>query len=381
MSEPNSELSIAYVYGGLYNPDSGVSNYVETVGNYFTQEGHNTNFLVARSDVEGDPRVRGLGRVVMMPLNASKTGFALPISKQTVQKTMEELQPDVLDIQMYTPWFDGRFLDVADAKTAVVGRIHALPASVGIEVASRGLRLAARRRLGRFDYVSSTSLPTQEFALSALGIESSVIPNPIDIEHFACGQRLEKYNDGRINIVFLGRLDKRKGTRYLIDALSTLDEVTRKNLRVLIAGKGSLRQDLQDQVQRYGLEETVEFLGYVEEAAKPDLLASADLAVFPAVAGESFGIVLAEAMAAKAGVVLGGDNPGYHSVLGEMPETLFDPKNIPQFAQTLKLFIHDIEERERLHAQQQEAVKQYDISVVGPQLETAYREALARRAA
>lgn len=375
------QINIAYVYGGLYNPDSGVSNYVETVGNYFQHQGNNVNFLVAKSMVEDDPRVRSLGQVVMASMNGSETGLALPISRSLARETLEELKPDILDIQMYNPFFDGRFISTVSEQTAVIGRYHILPASRKIDLLTRGLRLVTRSARQRFDYISSTSEPTQKFARSAFGVESSVIPNPVDIAHFATGERLPQYDDGKTNVVFLGRLDERKGAQHLLAAISALSTDTYKQLRVLIGGKGPMRPKLDELVNRYHLENVVEFLGYVEEKDKPNLLASADVAAFPAPTGESFGIVLVEAMAAGAGAVIGGDNPGYRSVLGEFPDTLINPHDIADFARVLNELIDDRDRRAEINAQQKQAVKQYDIGVVGPQLDSAYRLALAKRTA
>lgn len=373
------QLNIAYVYGGLYNPDSGVSNYVETVGNYFEKRGNNVNFLVAKSRAEGDPRVRSLGRVMMTSMNGSETGLAMPITKKLARETLEELNPDILDIQMYNPFFDGRFMSQVTERTAVIGRYHILPASRKIELLTRGLRLVTHSARKRFDYISSTSEPTQEFALRAFGVESEVLPNPVDINHFAAGERLEQYNDGKTNVVFIGRLDERKGVQYLLQAISVLREDTYSELRVLIGGQGSMRPELEELVRKYHLEPVVEFLGYVEEKDKPNLLASADIAAFPAPTGESFGIVLVEAMAAGAGVVIGGDNPGYRSVLGEFPETLIHPQDIASFGQTLQYLIDNPSQRDDIQAVQAEHAQQYDINVVGPKLEAAYVDALAQR--
>lgn len=379
MADPQ-QLNIAYIYGGLYNPDSGVSNYIETVGSYFEQRGNNVNFLVAKSRAEGDPRVHSIGRVVMASMNGSETGLAMPITKKLARETLEELSPDVLDIQMYNPFFDGRFISQVPESTAVVGRYHILPASWRIELLTRGLRLITHSARKRFDYISSTSKPTQEFALTAFGVESEVLPNPIDVNRFAAGERLEQYNDGKTNVVFIGRLDERKGVQYLLEAVSAFHEDTTRELRVLIGGQGPMRSELERLVRKHHLEHVVEFLGYVEEKDKPNLLASADIAVFPAPTGESFGIVLVEAMAAGAGAVIGGDNPGYSSVLGEFPETLVDPQNIASFSQTLQYLIDNPSQRADIQALQAEHVQQYDINVVGPKLETAYQDALKRRA-
>jgi phosphatidyl-myo-inositol alpha-mannosyltransferase len=117
-------------------------------------------------------------------------------------------------------------------------------------------------------------------------------------------------------------------------------------------------------------------LGFVSERDKASLLASAELAVFPSLGGESFGIVLIEAMAAGAGVVLGGNNLGYKSVLGSWPSTLFDPRDTPAFSNCLQRFLDDEHLRAKVYAQQQTAVKQYDVHTVGNQVLQLYTAAL-----
>lgn len=375
----NSELNISYIYGGLYHPDSGVSNYIETVGNYFTEHGHRVSFLVGEAPSQSDDRVRSLGTVAMRQVNGSESGIVMPVSRGVVRQALAELSPDVLDVQMYNPFFDGRFIRAVDDEAAVIGRMHALPGSMGVELGTRALRYVSRSALERFDYVSSTSVPTQEFTRRALKIESEVLPNPIDIARFKTGVRMPQYDDGKTNLVFIGRLDERKGVTQLIEAIGALDAAAQQELRVLIAGKGKLRNRLETAVNSYGLNDVVDFLGFIEEEDKPNLLASADIAVFPAVAGESFGIVLVEAMAARAGVVLGGDNPGYRSVLGDVPEAMFNPNDIGAFAAVLSRYIYQPEDREHIHKLQQNAVEQYDISVIGAQLEATYKDALAKR--
>jgi phosphatidylinositol alpha-mannosyltransferase len=101
--------------------------------------------------------------------------------------------------------------------------------------------------------------------------------------------------------------------------------------------------------------------------------------VFPSTGGESFGIVLIEAMAAGARVVLGGNNPGYKSILGPQPYLLFNPKDLRSFADHLSLFINDQQLRDRMFTWQIDTVGQYDIEVIGPKLLGSYEQALRTR--
>ena len=121
------------------------------------------------------------------------------------------------------------------------------------------------------------------------------------------------------------------------------------------------------------------FAGRIDENKKADFLGDAELAVFPSTGGESFGIVLLEAMAAGAGVVLGGNNPGYSTVLKEYPDCLFDPRDTKQFANKLRKLLSDAELRRSLHERQGHLIKQYDIAKVGPELVNIYEQALLQR--
>jgi phosphatidylinositol alpha-mannosyltransferase len=152
----------------------------------------------------------------------------------------------------------------------------------------------------------------------------------------------------------------------------------RQSLEVLIAGDGPDRAALEKFVRAHKLINVV-FLGFIDEADKADLLASAELAVFPSLGGESFGIVLIEAMAAGSAVVLGGDNAGYASVLGEWPETLVNPRSPAAFSATLEQFLTDSGLRQTIHAAQQTAVQAYDTAVAGQQIVRLYEQALLHR--
>jgi len=133
---------------------------------------------------------------------------------------------------------------------------------------------------------------------------------------------------------------------------------------------------LQQYVRQSGLKDIVKFPGFVPETDKASLLATADIAVFPSVSGESFGISLLEAMAAAPGVVLAGNNPGYASVMHGLKNHLVQPLDTPAFASSLVEWLSNSEKRNTAAIKQQEYVKQYDIAIVGAQIEAVYDTAL-----
>jgi phosphatidylinositol alpha-mannosyltransferase len=127
------------------------------------------------------------------------------------------------------------------------------------------------------------------------------------------------------------------------------------------------------------LQKNVTFSGFISEADKPAFLASASLAVFPSSAGESFGIVLIEAMASQNPVVLAGDNPGYCSVMGGRPELLFAPLDSKELSDKLQVFMTDPLVGADARDWQQTEVAQYNVSVVAAKLLTIYDQALQSR--
>src|SRR5690606_30310860 len=107
--------------------------------------------------------------------------------------------------------------------------------------------------------------------------------------------------------------------------------------------------------------------------------ASADVLAYPSTGGESFGIVLLEAMAASNGVVLAGNNPGYASVMAPRPESLFDPRDTAAFADLLVRTLTDKKAARAAATWQRQYVKQFDVAVVGKRTLDVYRQALRRR--
>jgi phosphatidylinositol alpha-mannosyltransferase len=101
-------------------------------------------------------------------------------------------------------------------------------------------------------------------------------------------------------------------------------------------------------------------------------LSSANIACFPSLGGESFGIVLIEAMAAGSKVVIAGNNPGYSSVLEDKPELLINPRDHKLFAKKLEEFLENDKFSSEIQEWQRQQVKRYDINVVGAEILNRY---------
>ncbi len=380
----DSPLNIGFVLDDRIDKPDGVQQYVKLLGNWLTEQGHSVCYLVGYSPQASEHQVYGLSRTFRVRFNKNRMAIPLPAPTRGIKKVLAEHQFDVLHVQMpHSPLLAGRVVNAADDHTAVVGTFHVLPHGALPAVATRALGLVLRRSNRRFDGFLSVSEAARSFAKSHFMIKSTVLPNVVDLKAFSHGRPIASLA-GKQNIVFLGRLVERKGARHLLQAYFLLLRNSPhlcKSTRLVLCGDGPDRRHLEKVAKR--IRETVEadiyFTGFLAEAEKANYLASADVAVFPSTGGESFGIVLIEAMAAGSGVVIGGNNPGYLTVLEDVDHTTFDPKDTDEFADLMKLLLTDKALVKHIHDKQQELVRQYDIEVVGTKLVTFYRKMLAAR--
>ena len=372
---------IALVLDDSLDKPDGVQQYMLTVGQWLTSQGHEVHYLVGETSRTDIPHVHSLSKNVKVRFNHNRMSMPLPASKSAIRKLLSQENFDIIHVQMpYSPFLAGRIVKIARAKTAVVATFHIAPHSFTVHAANVLLRQITGGSLKRLDDIISVSRVAQDFARQTFGVDSQVIPNTLPLGPFEDAKPFTKYAK-TTNIVFLGRLVERKGCQYLLKAVNRLhrEHALPANCQVVICGKGPLEASLKDYVRGHELDEIVRFEGFIEEADKPRYLASADIAVYPSTGGESFGIVLLEGMAAARGVVLGGSNPGYVSVIGEHPEALFDPADETEFAGKLKHYLQDAQARKDAHDWQSRFVKAFDVSTVGKAIVGVYEDALHKR--
>jgi phosphatidylinositol alpha-mannosyltransferase len=224
-------------------------------------------------------------------------------------------------------------------------------------------------------YLTAVSHPAAEYIESLTDQEVAIIPNGIDLEKFKNRAEIQKSN--RPVILYLGRLERRKGVQYLLQAFAELKK-EHPEVKLLIAGDGPDRRKLKNLIEQLEIAD-VEFLGYVEESKKLNLLNSSALFCSPALYGESFGIVLLEAMACGLPVVAG-NNPGYAAVLTERGSfSLVNPKDTDDFVRRLKLMLFDGDIRKLWIEWAAEGVKQFGYEKVVAQYESLYEKALKER--
>lgn len=378
MKKGPKSLSVGFLYDDSLDKTDGVSQYVKTVGAWLSSQGHTVSYFVGESDIKswhGAP-VYSLAKNLRVAFAGNRLSTPLLPKLNLFRQAIRGNKLDVMHVQVpYSPLMAQILIKYLEPRTALVGTVHIYPAHKAAHIGTRLLKIVYGKSFKRIGELLSVSTAAQAFCKSAFNADSIIIPNVVDLSSFRASN-VQKHSSGR-HIVFLGRLVKRKGVWELLEAFNLLLK-TMPDAQLTIAGDGPLRTDLESRVNKLGIKGQVTFLGFVSENDKPKILAAADIACFPSLFGESFGIVLIEAMAAGAGVVVGGNNPGYISVLGQRPETIFDPRDTAHFSAMLENFLNNRALYNDIHAWQSEYVAEYDIKSVGPKIVDIYEHAIAK---
>lgn len=373
-------MKIGFVLDDTLDSTDGVQQYVLALGGWFTEAGHEVHYIVGESHRNDIRNLHSLSKNIAVKFNKNKMSTPLPASSKKISRLLNKLQLDILHVQMpYSPLMGGKVLSIGHKlNVPAVATFHILPASSVENFGAKLLAIVQSKSLKRIQGFISVSRPAKDFVDPLIESDSIIVPNPVSIEKYAPPHPIDK--NGKLRIIFVGRLVERKGCRELLEAISELylkDGISNKSVEVTICGDGALRSELESYTNTHHLDSIVRFKGRVSEKDKIEQLRKAHIAVFPSTGGESFGIVLIEAMAAKTDVVIAGDNPGYRWVMQDHEEQLVTPGNTSEFAQILDTYIQSAENRQKASEWQASRVSEFDINKVGKRIEAVYRATIA----
>jgi phosphatidylinositol alpha-mannosyltransferase len=375
----DTALRVALVYDDSLDRLSGVRQYVTTLGAELTRRGHEVVYLVGESSIDelsGVP-VHSLSHNLSVRFN----GNVLSMPVRSRRQAIERLAPgfDVVHVQVpFSPLMAGRVITALTPAQALVGTFHVFSEQYYARLGARLLAAATPRTLGRFDRFVAVSESAAEFARVAFRRQPVVVPNMVDVEGIAAmayGARQGGVSQSSARVVYLGRLVTRKGVADLVRAFADV-VAAHPSASLVIAGDGPERRPLTELVHRLGLRDVVRFVGTVGEAEKARLFRSAAIACFPSRCGESFGVVILEALAAGADAVVGGANRGYRDLLADTPTALVLPAEL---AEALTALLRDSSQRRDLRDRQRVLLERYDVRAVTDALLDLYREALRAR--
>ncbi|NEG70140.1 glycosyltransferase family 4 protein [Bifidobacterium choloepi] len=380
-------LTIGFLFDDTLDVLDGVQQHIVTLGTELARRGHDVHYLVGETHDSPMPNTHSMARNVQVRFNGNRMRIPLPASRAGIRDVLAANDFDILHVQApYSPFMSGEVLSMAAPWTGVVATYHIASADPVSRLGGMALGLLNRPTHRRVDEVVAVSAVAAEYATATAGVTGSVIPNPVDVGRFstpAAHRAAAARDTARApHVVFLGRFVERKGASLLLDAIEygERERLFPDGLHVTFAGKGPLLDECR--ARAASLRTPVEFLGFVDEEDKPALLASADVAVFPATGGESFGIVLLEAIAAGAGVTLAGDNPGYRSTFRDSEAMLFPvtPQDHARaLATKIRAAVTSPEWAADVHARQQDLLRRYTVQTVADQVERVYARAIAKR--
>jgi len=316
------------------------------------------------------PDFYGIGRAVRIRANGSTARITLqPFAlSRPVKEVLRAERFDV--IHLHEPLMPHLPHVVLRHSTSInVGTFHAFSDSnMGYASFKPYLKLYYRSLHARI----AVSPAARTYVQSYFHGRIVTIPNGIEIARFS-PQVLPfpQYRDGRPTILFVGRYNEpRKGFKYLLRALGLVRQQF-PDVRLLVVGKGRPKRYLR-YLEAQGLAENVEFTGFATEEEKPRYYRSADVFCSPATGGESFGMVVLEAMAAGTPVVASGI-PGHRGILtNEREGLLAQPESAQALALALVRMLADGELRERTGLAGRETAALYSWHEVSKRVVTQY---------
>jgi phosphatidylinositol alpha-mannosyltransferase len=371
-------VKIGLVTPYVYPLPGGVNEHVRFLYENLRLRGHDVRIITSSHGLqrssEGD--VIRLGKGFSVPSNGSVGTITVsPRYVSQVKRVLEDERFDLL--HFHEPFVPFLSLIVLRQSTSVnIATFHAYAGfSPAMEFGKRVLPGYARRLHGRI----AVSAAARHFADRFFPGDYKVIPNGVDLGRYRRAVALARWQDGIPNILFVGRLEDRKGLPFLLKAFRLIRKGGTE-ARLLVVGSGPQEREDRRYVMTRGLQ-NVQFLGRVSDDDKAQLFRTADVFVSPATGRESFGIVLLEAMAAGTPIVCS-DIHGYKGVVQRGRQALLvPPRDVKALADAIGQVVADRELRARLSAAGIERAEEFSWEHVTAKVDDYYSFVIRRLAA
>lgn len=367
-------MRIGLVCPYTWDIPGGVQYHVRDLAETLLALGHHVQVLTPANDEDDLPSyVTCAGRAVPIRYNGSVARLQFgPVAAARVRRWLRDGHFDVLHVhEPAAPSLS--LLTCVLAKGPIVATFHAATVRSRWLSAVGGVLQPFMERIAGRIAVSDLARRVQ---VEHLGGDAIVIPNGVDVSHFASAAPLPGYPRAGMTIGFLGRFDeRRKGLPILLEALALVASA-HPDLHLLVAGRGD-ESDLYDELPDI-LAGRVTVLGEISEDDKARMLASIDIYCAPNLGGESFGVILVEAMAAGAAIVAS-DLDAFRRVLNDgTAGVLVGRSNVSALAAGLSELLGDPARREKLVLAGQLAVQEYDWPVVCERVLAVYETVVSR---
>jgi len=351
-------LKIGIVTPTYYPYPGGVSEHVYHTYLELKRQGHTVKIITTffgKRRTEDEKDIIRVGQSFPILSNGSITRIALPFLffSGRMKKILDREAFDLL--HLHEPLVPPLCLAaLRDSKTINIGTFHAFKEfSLGYVMFKSYLKKYSKKLDGRI----AVSDSAKKFVSRTFPGSYQIIPNGIDLDRFKPNGKIEGFDDGTFNILFVGRLEPRKGLRYLLRAFPTVKEEIPRS-RLIIVGSGPLERYYRQWVpRRYRAD--IFFEGLVSKESLPSYYSTCDVFCSPATGKESFGIVLLEAMASGKPIVAS-DIAGYRNVIADGQEGLLvKPKQPEEIAHAVATIGLDESLRKRLGTNGLKKAKDY----------------------
>jgi phosphatidylinositol alpha-mannosyltransferase len=375
------KLALVSPYDFAY--PGGVTEHVAHLAEQFLARGHEVHIVAPSSGDETEPSlsvdapVHRIGRVVSVPANGSVARITLSLrSYLQAKRLLQEEQFEL--VHLHEPMMPALPLTVLrHSNTTNIGTFHAFRNTPLTYFYSKPILRPFFRKLHGHIAVSSAA---REFVGEYFPADYRVIPNGIDFHNFyeRCAP-LPELADDRPTVLFVGRLEKRKGLRFLLRAWPMVLERV-PDARLVVVGRGRPLEGYRRFADRHGWSSSdVVFAGYVSPEDLPRYYQSSDVFCAPNTGQESFGIVLLEAMAAGVPIVAS-DIPGYRDVVAHGEQGLLVERQNPgAIADAVCRLLGDPELRASMRRAGQKKARAHDWPRVASRVLDYYEEVLERR--
>jgi phosphatidylinositol alpha-mannosyltransferase len=363
------KIGIVSPYG--YPHPGGVNEHVRFTHEAMRRMGHDVWIITSKygRQRESEGHVIRLGTGWAAPANGSVGRVTLGMNfKRQTREVLDEHRFDILHFhEPLVPFLSPAMLDASD--TVNIGTFHAFGGfSPSYWVGAKFAGWLANKLDGRI----AVSGAARHFINRYFPGEYRIIPNGVDLEKFQQAEPYEELRDGTLNILFVGRLEERKGLTYLLQGYHRLRK-RHVDARLLVIGSGPKLREYRRFVGLRGIRD-VEFLGRVNDEEKVRYFASADIYCAPNTGQESFGIVLLEAMAAGVPIVAS-DIHGFKRVVERNVQgILVEPRNPRALAAALYALARDADLRHDLGEAGRERAPEFSWERVTEQIVDFYYE-------
>jgi len=366
-------MKIALVSAYDYAYPGGVTEHVRHLAGGLRNRGHEITVFAPCSDPDfaaTHPDFVRVGRPFPIPIHGSVARITVGLHlTNRIKHSMREGGYQV--VHFHEPLMPVLPITALRFSESInIGTFHAFARSnIGYYYGKPLLKRYVRRLNARI----AVSIPARDFVRRYFPGDYHIVPNGIDVRRFTNPPPIPELRDGKCTILFVGRLEYRKGVGYLLRAFLQLKREF-PDLRLVIVGDGPMRRWYSNFVTRKQLSDVI-LAGYIGTEELPRYYASCDIFCSPATGDESFGMVLLEAMASGKPIV-GTDIDGYRSVVHHGREGLLvERKSARQLAQALGTLIGEPQMRHEMSEAGLRTVQQYDWQRVIDQVTAIYQGA------